>query len=160
MCAQLLYLQMSIEDDLKTTKRLAPEAKTMINIVFTASVISNKFTLLLKPFGISMQQYNVLRILRGQKKKSISLADVQARMINKMSNTTRLIDKLKEKGYVTRVLNDSNRRKISLNITARGMDLLSKTDPLVEKKGINITDNLSFEELNVLNELLEKIRTE
>ena len=87
----------------------------------------------LKPYGISIQQFNVLRILRGQKGVAANLSTVQERMINKMSNTTRLIDKLIEKSFVERIICKENRRKIELFITNKGLVFLNNIDPVIDK---------------------------
>ena len=87
----------------------------------------------LKPFGVSFQQFNVLRILRGQKGVAANLSTVHERMVNRSSNTTRIIDKLTDKNLVKRNICKENRRKIELFITNEGLKLLSVIDSIVEK---------------------------
>ena len=130
----------------------------MLNLSFTRNFIGDKFNELLKPFEISSEQYNVLRILRGQKGKPINMQDIQERMVTKNSNTTRLIDKLLLKDMVERNICPANRRKIEINITEKGLQLLLVLDPLIENYENGLTKNLSTEELEQLNYLLEKIR--
>lgn len=149
---------MSIENDLKTNKKLNLSKKSVINLMYTGNFVLNEINKTLKPFNITNQQYNVLRILRGQNKKAIMLSDIQERMINKSSNTTRLIDKLIEKKHVTRSINKSNRRKINIAITDNGIDFLKEIDPLIDDLEESIVKNLKEEELLTLNEILQKTR--
>ena len=145
---------MTIEDDLKTSKKLNLSKKSILNIMFKGSFVLNEINKLLKPFNITNQQYNVLRILRGQKHKAIMLSEIQDRMINKNSNTTRLIDKLIEKKYVTRTVNKTNRRKINVSITTTGLSFLEEIDTLEN----DIVKNIEDKELLTLNTILEKTR--
>lgn len=149
---------MSIEDVLKTSATLPLSKKVVVNILFTYGIINGKLNNVLKPHGISIQQFNVLRILRGQKGKPTSLATVQERMINKMSNTTRLIDKLIKKGLVNKQINETNKRKIDITITALGLNLLEEFDFLVDSTERNIIGDLSNNEAQELIRLLGKIR--
>lgn len=149
---------MRIEDEIKSTIMLSITKKVMLNLTFTKNFIGDKFNEILKPFDISMEQYNVLRILRGQKGKPINMQDIQERMVTKNSNTTRLIDKLLLKEMVERNICPANRRKIEIIIVQKGLDVLSELDPLIENYENDITKNLSETELEELNNLLEKIR--
>ena len=149
---------MNLEQAIKSTAPLNPHTKTVLNILYSSRIVEEKVAEMLKPFGISMQQYNVLRILRGQKGKPANLSTIQERMINKMSNTTRLVDKLIEKGYVERSTCESNRRKVEIVITPHGMDLLSEIDPLTLLYNNLILKDFSLNELNTLNTLLDKLK--
>lgn len=149
---------MNIEEAIKSTVPLNPHTKTVLNIMYSSRIVEEKIAETLKPFGISMQQYNVLRILRGQKGKPANLSTIQERMINKMSNTTRLVDKLIEKGYSDRSICESNRRKVEINITQKGLNLLSEIDPLTLTTNNNILKDFSLNELNTLNTLLDKLK--
>lgn len=111
----------------------------------------------LKPYEISLQQFNVLRILRGQKGVPANLSTVQERMVNRMSNTTRIIDKLIDKNFVQRNICEKNRRKIELFITDEGISLLKVVDPVVDKAEKQITQALRSDEQENLFELLKKI---
>ena len=110
----------------------------------------------LKPYKISLQQFNVLRILRGQKGLAANLSTVQERMVNPKSNTTRIIDKLIDKNYVKRNICEINRRKIELFITTEGLEMLSVIDSIVERSEDRITQNLSENEKEKLISLLKK----
>ena len=103
---------MNIEQIIKSTIKLSITKKVMLNLTYTKNYIGDKFTELLKPYGISSEQYNVLRILRGQKGNPLNMQDIQERMVAKNSNTTRLVDKLLLKEMVIRNTCPNNRRKI------------------------------------------------
>ena len=137
---------------------MAMEKKTLLNVMYTQNVISEKFNELLKPFDLSPEQFNVLRILRGQKGKPANMSMIQERMIAKTSNTTRLVDKLLLKELVLREVCPINRRKMEITITEKGLELLLQLDPLVEAHECSFSQNLTVAELELLNELLEKFR--
>ena len=155
---QILQHQMRIEEIIKPNSPMALEKKTLLNVMYTQNVISEKFNELLKPFDLSPEQFNVLRILRGQKGKPANMSMIQERMIAKTSNTTRLVDKLLLKELVLREVCPNNLRKMEITITEKGLELLLKLDPLVEAHEQSISQNLTVAELELLNELLEKIR--
>lgn len=149
---------MTIEDIIKSSTALALPKRTVLNILYTQNVINDKFSEVLKPFDISGEQFNVLRILRGQKGCPANMSLLQERMLAKTSNTTRLVDKLLLKELVTRKVCPANRRKVEVLITSKGLDLLTELDPLVDQHEACFTSNLSNEELEMLNFLLEKFR--
>lgn len=150
---------MTIDEIIKSTLPLGIEKKTILNIIYTKNIVSDKFNELLKPFEISEEQYNVLRILRGQKGVPCNMYVIQERMLAKTSNTTRLVDKLLFKGLVNREICTENRRKMEISITQKGLNILSDLDDSVEKHERFFSENLSNEELIQLNFLLEKYRT-
>ena len=131
----------------------------VIKILKSGASISENLTHTLKEGGISLPQFNVLRILRGQKGEPANLSTVQERMVNRMSNTTRLVDKLIEKELVERRICEENRRKIELTITSKGLSLLKTLDPLIDKEEEKITQNLTIKDKNQLMILLEKLNT-
>jgi len=150
---------MKIEEVLKSTIPLDVAKKVILNFTYTQNVIGDKFHEILKPYDISREQYNVLRILRGQKGCPANLSIIQERMLAKNSNTTRLIDKLLLKDYVTREVCPENRRKIEVLITQKGLDILTELDPIVVEHEQLFANNLTTDELEQLNILLEKYRT-
>ncbi|MBN9283828.1 MULTISPECIES: MarR family transcriptional regulator [Flavobacterium] len=150
---------MKIEDIIKSTKALSLGKRTVLNILYTQNLVSEKFAEVLKPYELSSEQYNVLRILRGQKAKPTNMCVIQERMLAKTSNTTRLVDKLLLKDLVTREVCPDNRRKMEVTITPKGMDLLEELDPKVEQHEAAFSENLTTDELEQLNDLLEKYRT-
>ena len=149
---------MRIEEIIKTTFPMAQEKKALLNVMYTQNVIADQFNELLKPFDLSAEQFNVLRILRGQKGNAVNMCTIQERMIAKTSNTTRLVDKLLLKELVLREICPQNRRKMEITITPKGMELLKQLDPLVETHEKKFGNNLSEKELAQLNTLLEKFR--
>lgn len=150
---------MKIEEIIKSTVTINEAKKIILNVMFTHTIISEKFNEVLKPYDLSSEQYNVLRILRGQKGNPANMCIIQERMITKNSNTTRLIDKLLLKEFVTREVCPDNRRKIEVLITEKGMQLLNELDPKVIENEQSFANNLNTEELHQLNTLLEKYRT-
>ena len=150
---------MKIEEVIKTNTAMDPSKKVILNIMYTQTVIGDKFNELLKPYDLSGEQFNVLRILRGQKGCPANMCIIQERMITKNSNTTRLIDKLLSKELVTREVCPDNRRKMEVGITSKGLALLEELDPKVLEHELQFSNNLSLQELEQLNILLEKYRT-
>lgn len=149
---------MKIEEVIKSNIELTLSKKIMLNIVYTQNIINDKFNDVLKPYGLSGEQFNVLRILRGQGEKPVNMCLIQERMIAKNSNTTRLIDKLLLKELVTRKVCPENRRKMEVQITQKGLDLLNQLDERVETHENHFVSNLNQQEMQQLNDLLEKYR--
>ncbi|GAA4270695.1 MarR family winged helix-turn-helix transcriptional regulator [Hyunsoonleella aestuarii] len=149
---------MKIEKLLKTSSNLPLSKKVVVNILYTYGIVNGKLNDVLKPYDISIQQFNVLRILRGQNGKPASLSTVQERMINNMSNTTRLIDKLIKKRYVEKEINQTNKRKIDIIITNQGTDFLNEIDNLIDSTEKDIVNSLSKDETLELIRLLGKLR--
>lgn len=126
--------------------------------MFTGNWVQRNIAAQLRPFGLSLQQHNVLRILRGQYPDPCTLGMIQERMMDHMSNATRLVDKLLEKGLVERWQCQSNRRKVDIIITRKGLDLLAQTDVIVD--GLKDTyQSLTEEEATQLGKLLDKLRS-
>ena len=149
---------MKIEEIIKSTVTMDNSKKIILNVLYTQNVISENFNELLKPHEISGEQYNVLRILRGQKGNPANMWAIQERMLAKTSNTTRLVDKLLLKKLVTRKVCLENRRKIEVLITQKGLDVLKELDPKVTAHEQFFSNNLNADEINQLNQLLEKYR--
>ncbi len=147
----------SIGEEIHQKEFKSVYVKTEVNILFTAGWIENNNNKFFKLYDISMQQFNVLRILRGQYPQPVMLSLITERMIDKMSNATRLVEKLRIKGYVSRELNPNNRRQVDILITQNGLELLTKIDQ--QFSGIEDKyKNLSQEEAEILNQLLDKLR--
>jgi len=147
---------MNVEEIIKTEKKIPLESRTIIHLALVNNHINEIISTALKPFEVSLQQFNVLRILRGQKGKPANLSTLNDRMVSKMSNTTRLVDKLLLRGYVDRIVCESNRRKIEITITNRGEKVLSKMDKAMRKTEAGIVDGFTEKELMQLNNLLNK----
>lgn len=151
---------MTIEEIIKSNSPIPIQKKTVLNIMYTQNLMAEKFGEVLKPFDISAEQFNVLRILRGQKGNPANMSLIQERMLAKTSNTTRLVDKLLLKGLVTREICPENRRKMEVMITEKGLALLLELDPKVDQHEALYASNMSPAELQQLNLLLEKYRNQ
>lgn len=136
------------------SKFTSNKVKALINIKYTANWLSSKENDFFKPYGISPQQFNILRILRGAKDK-IKVQIVKDRMIERAPNATRLMDKLCDKKFIERERCEHDRRVVYVRITSLGLELLSKIDTLND---ISILDNLTDNEAIILSDLLDKIR--
>ena len=158
MYIQILFKQMSIEDIIKTENQLPASRRLIISLFSTTSWATEQISEVLKPHEISLPQFNVLRILRGQKGKPANLSTIQDRMVNKMSNTTRLVDKLISKSLVERIVCEKNRRKVEITITSEGLSFLKKLDTVMDEIESEITQNLNESEIQQLTNLLHKIR--
>ena len=132
---------------------------TVISILTSGYKANDELSAMFKTHGISLPQFNVLRILRGRKGEAANLSTIQERMIHKMSNTTRLIDKLIEGGYVNRCVCEKNRRKIEIFITKKGLELLNTLDIQLETKEQFLLNNLNDKEREELMRLLSKVQT-
>ena len=132
---------------------------TVIRILTSGYKANDELSAMFKTHGISLPQFNVLRILRGRKGEAANLSTIQERMIHKMSNTTRLIDKLIEGGYVNRFICEKNRRKIEIFITKKGLELLNTLDIQLETKEQFLINNLNDKEKEELMRLLSKVQT-
>ncbi|ADV49649.1 transcriptional regulator, MarR family [Cellulophaga algicola DSM 14237] len=147
---------MNVEAIIKTDKEIPLRQRTLIHL----NLVGNKITEItmnqLKPFDVSLQQFNVLRILRGQNGKAANLSTLNERMVTKMSNTTRLVDKLILKGYVERTTCESNRRKVEIYITASGQEVLLKMDKAMITSEDIILEKFTNEDLILLNKLFDK----
>ncbi len=151
---------MKIEDVIKSTVPMENSKKIILNVMYTQNILAEKFNEILKPYDISGEQYNVLRILRGQKGNPANMSVIQERMLAKTSNTTRLVDKLLLKELVTREVCPKNRRKIEVSITQKGLDVLNELDPKVIEHEKAFSKNLNNDEIITLNQLLEKYRNQ
>ncbi|MBT8266075.1 MAG: MarR family transcriptional regulator [Bacteroidia bacterium] len=148
---------MSIETILKIKSPISQAKRTVVQILYAGEFFRDQLNGRLKPFNLTSQQYNVLRILRGQKGNPATLSIIQERMINKNSNTTRLIDKLVDKKLVSRKVDLENRRKLKITITKKGLKTLLNIDPKVDDFESKATYNLTNKELKNLNKLLDKL---
>lgn len=144
---------------LKSNVKLPISRELVLNLLCTHTYVSEQYTAFFKTHSITSPQYNVLRILKGQKGKPANLSTIQERMVHKNSNAGRLIDKLLLKGFVERNQCEVNRRKIEVTITNSGLQKLLDIAPDLEKIEEYGVRNLSIEEIKTLNSLLEKLRT-
>lgn len=147
---------MKIEDAINQRKFESPLHKAIINLLYTYNWLSDKQQATFQQFDVTLQQYNVLRILRGQHPNAVSVGDVKAVMLDKNPDLTRLCDRLVKKKLVKRELNVENRRQVLLKILPLGLDLLKKMEPSmkVAMSSMKLTDTQAQQ----LSDLLDKIR--
>ena len=148
---------MALEQDIKQEKFNSEFEKAAINILFTGSWLHNRNAGRLKAHDITPEQYNVLRILRGSHPKALMLAEVTCRMIDKSSNATRLVEKLRQKGLLKREICENNRRQVDISITDKGLAALKKID-IEAESWIESLKIISKSEAQELNRILDKLR--
>lgn len=148
---------MRFEEEIKQSSFKNSREKAIINVVFTGNWLRDRTDVVLKPYKINEQHYNLLRILRGRHPLTICPSEIKEVLINKRGDLTRLLDKLVTMELVERDVNPDNRRMINLKISEKGIDFLSQLDPEMEK--LSGTNNaLTVEESEQLSNLLDKMR--
>lgn len=148
---------MKIEEEIKQSAFRSPQQKLAINILFTSGWLLNKHKDFFKEFGITNQQFNILRILRGQHPKSISGIEIKKRMLDKNSDVSRLLDRLTAKKLIVKNQCPSDKRAADIMITEKGLALLKEIDPRIDQMEKS-SWALSPEEINQLSDLLDKSR--
>lgn len=131
--------------------------KLMINLLFTGNYLKALETRAFASFGLSPQQFNILRILRGAN-DWLAMNDIKARMIDRSPNTTRLADKLLEKQLVERSQCDKDRRVVFLKVSSKGLKLLNEIDNSEELEKLNPTQHITEEEAKRMNDILDRLR--
>lgn len=149
---------MKIEEEIRQKQFKSDYQKAHVNVLFTAAWLTQRSSRILKPFGISWQQFNILRILKGLHPEPVTVKLLTERMIDKMSNASRLVEKLKSKGLVEREECPADRRRVDIRITPRGMDLINRASLVMEEKLEGDLSSLTPGEARELNELLDKLR--
>ncbi len=146
-----------IEDAIQQKEFKDQFNKAVVNLIYTHSYLVTAQSVLFKPHELSPEQYNVLRILKGQNGVPTTVSSIQDRMLNKMSNASRLVEKLKMKGLVERTECPADRRQVDILITEKGLELLKTIQKQVEENNVQYI-NLTNEEAVQLNDLLDKLR--
>lgn len=148
---------MSIEKDIHQLRKFRNEHhKAVVNIIFTYSWVTERLKQYIETEDLTLQQYNILRILRGSE-TPISTLQIRERMLDKMSDTSRIVDRLVVKKMAKKAINKKDKRLVDVTITAKGLAVLSKLDTNQEMID-GAVHNLTAAEAKVLNELLDKIR--
>jgi DNA-binding MarR family transcriptional regulator len=147
---------MSIEKDIQQHVFRNSYQKAAVNILFSANWLSEHTRHLLEDEDITPQQYNILRILRGSM-KPLSTLQIRERMLDKMSDTSRIVDRLVKKGLVEKKTSVADKRLVDVNISKKGLLILDKLDQKNDQLD-NLLKNLSKEEVVILNTLLDKMR--
>lgn len=151
---------MKIEEAIQQKQFKSEFIKADINIMYTCSWLSLIKKQLLSDFKISWQQFNLLRILKGQFPNPSPLKNLSERMIDRTSNTSRLVDKLVDKGFAERSVCPDDRRRVDIIISQKGIDLVDEASKVIEGGLTTIMKRLTEEEATTLNDLLDKVRTE
>ena len=149
---------MRLEDEIVQKSFKDEFHKLAINLLFTAAFYRNQFRQRLNPYRVSPEQFNILRILRGQHPNPAGAKLVTERMIDKSSNVSRLVEKLRVKGLVTRTTCDHDRRSVDLAITRQGLELLARIDEDEEVTPSGLAERLTHAEAQQLNNLLDQMR--
>jgi DNA-binding MarR family transcriptional regulator len=148
---------MSIEKDIQQSKFRNEYHKTVVNLIFTYNWITEKTKQFFDKGDITSQQYNILRILRGAG-KPLSTLQIRQRMLDKMSDTSRIVDRLVKKELVQKVICKTDRRLVDVTITDTGLQLLDKLDSYNEQMDAML-GSLTEDDAKMLNQLLDKIRS-
>lgn len=148
---------MRIEDEIKSTKFEDNYQKVVINVSYTSGWLNNLLRPEFEKFNLTQQQFNILRILRGQYPRPATVNLLKERMIDKMSDASRIVDRLIQKGLVSRCTNKSDRRAVDIRISDEGLNILSKMDIEFRSKQF-LKNNLTEAEAAQLSELLDKLR--
>jgi len=149
----------SLEKEINQKDFKSEYQKALVNIMFTSGWITSQMNSLLKPFNISMQQFNLLRILRGASPEPVSIKVLGVRMIDKNSNASRLVEKLRKKELVERTLSSEDRRKVNVIITKKGVKVLSEASDVIETKMLDQMKLISENQAKQLNSALDQLRS-
>lgn len=148
---------MRLEDEIKQKSFRNEFHKLAVNIIYTHSWLMSKIIYMLSQYDITPQQYNILRILRGQFPSPASVSLLKSRMLDKMSDASRLVDRLVEKGLVEKKISNNDRRRLDVYITSKGLKLLEKIDNK-NKQFDDLLKGITEQEAITLNNLLDKLR--
>jgi DNA-binding MarR family transcriptional regulator len=148
---------MKIEEEIQSTKFEDDFQKAVINLTYTYGWLNNALRGHFEKYNLTSQQFNVLRILRGQYPKPATVNLIKERMLDKMSDASRIVDRLVQKGLVSRCTNNKDRRAVDIRISEVGLDILSKMDVEFKAKEI-LQNNLTEEDAGKLSDLLDKLR--
>ncbi len=150
-------LNMRIEEEIQSNKFEDNYHKAVINVSYTYGWLNNSMRCQFEKHNLTQQQFNILRILRGQYPKPATVNLLKERMIDKMSDASRIVDRLVQKGLVSRCTNNKDRRAVDIRISDEGMGILAKMDIEFKTKDF-LKNNLSEDEAGKLSELLDKMR--
>ncbi|MCC7505453.1 MAG: MarR family transcriptional regulator [Saprospiraceae bacterium] len=150
---------MKLEAELKNTRPLAPRQRAMLNILFTASWLDCFLHRQLRPYGLTHPQYNILRILKGSAPNGLSVLDIKSRMIDRSSNVSRLVEKLRQAGLAERVPHSGDRRMVVVTISETGLKTLDDIEVDIFRNSTDLPGaGLSEPEAVQLADLLDRFR--
>jgi len=147
---------MKIEEEIKQVKFKSTHQKAVINLIFTASWLHGQHQKFFKSFGITSQQFNILRILKGQHPKTISATEIKSRMLDRNSDVSRLLDRLATKWLINKQTCPKDKRAADVSITKAGLDILAELDK--KQKHMDTVLHLSEKDAEELSNLLDKGR--
>ena len=148
---------MEIEKEIFSNKFENNHQKAIVNLIYTYGWITNLLKQQLNKYKITLQQFNILRILRGQHPNPATINMLKERMLDKMSDASRIVDRLEQKELVNRFINTKDRRAVDILITKKGLDLLLKLDVEMSSKNF-LDENINSTEAGILSDLLDKMR--
>ena len=148
---------MDIGEAIKQKNFTSEYQKIAINLTYTHFWFKNYYSEFIKPFGITIQQFNVMRILKGQHPNGITTSEIRSRMLDKNCDASRLVDRLEKNKMVTKCTNQIDKRLVEVTITQKGIAQLNKIN-MKEEEMQEIVKTLSIEEAKTLNLLLDKLR--
>lgn len=149
---------MKLEEEIKQKNFRNEHHKMVLNVYFTNNWLQSSISHIFEDFDITPQQFNILRILRGQHPAPATINLLIERMINKMCDASRLVEKLRRKELVERVQCHEDRRAVNVMISRKGLELLKEIDPILDQKYLDMEKNITIEEAKKINELLDKLR--
>jgi DNA-binding MarR family transcriptional regulator len=149
----------NIQAEIKQSKPMTPEQEVLLTIKRTADAFERRLLEMLKPYGVSPTQYNVLRILRGAGKNGLPCGTIAERMVTRDPDITRLLDRLDKMGFITRERGQKDRRVVTTTITEAGLKLLKQLDKPLLDTGNDLVKNLSKAQMQQLVELLDLARS-
>jgi DNA-binding MarR family transcriptional regulator len=148
----------ALSERLKQSRFESRAQEALLGVMVTSSWLTGELTAAMARFGVTPAQYNVLRILRGSHPEVLTCSEVGLRLIDRTPDVTRLLGRLERNGYTTRERASHDRRVVEVRITDKGLELLERMDPEIERITGNLTDGLTSEEHAQLSRLLEKLR--
>lgn len=148
---------MRIDDEIQSSNFEDNYQKAVINIAYTDGWLKNTFNCHFEKHNLTRQQFNILRILRGQYPKPATVNLLKERMVDKMSDASRIVDRLVQKEMISRCTNNKDRRAVDIRISEKGLEVLAKMDAEFKTKDF-LKNNLTSEEAARLSDLLDKLR--
>ena len=154
----MYFYAVGIEKEIHQNNFRSTKQKAMINLLFTYGWAIEKIKNFLSQEDITHQQYNILRILRGSHPKPLSTLQIRERMLDKMSDTSRIVDRLVLKEFVEKRICLKDKRLVDVTITEKGLDLLKRLDGAAEEMDA-VMNNITEKEAEELNSLLDRLRS-
>jgi DNA-binding MarR family transcriptional regulator len=149
---------MKLEQAIQQSSFTSNDQKLTLNFIYTHNIFKEQQKIFFKPYDITSQQYNVLRILRGTHPKPYTTSQVRDRMLDKMSDASRIVERLVKKGLVNRTITKADKRLVDVVISDKGLDLLTRIDKPLNVQMTNYFGKFTGEEREVFSKLLDKMR--